>query len=211
MKRTTRLIAAALVCTALAMTACNKGEKETVKPIFTGYATAYSDAQSSLSHITDDFGHKYGIADKVIADNPNWAYRVVVSAEINRDSSLNILHIVKPITLMAIEETELADSLKVRDPIQLVGAYIGGGYLNITLQIKTQQEKARHALEYTHLRKHGKHTFNIYHNAYGDKPVFSRKSYLSIPLNSYRLNKNDTVSINYMSFDGDCVLKVVYN
>lgn len=210
MKRTTRLITAALICATLAFAAC-KDEKEVVKAIFTGYATAYSDAESYLSSITDDFGHRYSIADRISTSIPNGLFRVVVSAEMNRDSSLNIIQIVKPITFMATEESKMADSLKVRDPINIVGAYIGGGYLNITLQIKTQQEKAPHMLDYSHIKKHGKHTINIYHNAYQAKPIYSRNSYLSIPLGSYGLNKNDTVSISYMSFDGDRVLKVVYN
>lgn len=209
MRKTARLLAAALVCILFSTTACNKDEKP-VKNFLTGFVSAYTDSNGYLSVLVDDFGKRYPVGDRINTQAPNASYRLVVLAEMGSDSTLYNLQIIQPIATPATEDNMMADSAKVRDPLEVTGAYIGGGFLNITLKIKTQQEKKTHYLDYSHKIKHGVHTFKIYHNAYGDKPIYTRDGYLSIPLRSYGLHKNDTVSVSYMGYDGDCVLKVVY-
>ena len=209
MKTARRFMAVILALTALIIAGCSN-DRETIDTLFSGFVTGYTDADGYLYKIKDDFGKEYPVAEKIDTRTPYTSYRLVITSTLNADSSLSFRQIVKPISNKAMEDYQLHDSLKKHDPIQIKTAYIGGGFLNILLQIKTQQEKAVHHLEYTHHKSKGKTIFRFYHNAYGDKPIYTRDVYISIPLSSYGLHKNDTVSISYTGFDGDCILKVAY-
>ena len=207
MKKLTFLLFAA---TMLSFTACNE-DREPIETMYSGFMTGYTDTQGYLYSLKDDFGRKF----KVISGDegkhkPDTLYRLVTSLAVDENDNAKLLQAVHAISYIAPLDSSIEDSLKVRDPMLLNTYYIGGGYLNLTLGVKVQTEGTKHDLRYTYSDQAGKPLFHLYHNAYGDGQVYTKNAFVSIPLSTYGLEKNDTVLISYMSYDQDCLIKVIY-
>lgn len=209
--RTNRLIIALLACATITLVACGLDEKEPIETMTSGFMTATTDHKGYITTIKDDFGKTYRITEKSEVIRPDTTLRVVTSIAIADDGDARILQLVSPMSFKAPEDSIISDTLRVRDPLKVSSTYIGGGYLNIVLAIKVKKEDTNHMILYTHMDTPARTAFTIYHNAYGDSEVYTKNAYLSIPLSSYGLHKNDTVSISYNSPDGDREIKLVYN
>ena len=203
------IIILAILCAAFLTGGCSK-EKQEVPTLLTGFVTGYSGTDGYLTKIRDDFGNQYNVTGKINAYAPNSSFRYVVKAYLDDNGNASIFQLIDPITRKPLEDYTLNDSLRVKDPLEIVSAYIGGDHLNIVMQIKTKYEAYYHFLEYTHKVKDGNCYIKFYHNAYDDEPIYTRDALLSIPLKSYNLHTNDTVSVKYPSFDGDRIIKLVY-
>lgn len=209
MKPTARTIILLITAAILSLNSCKK-ERDTIDAMFSGFMTGYTDTQGYLTLVKDDFGGEYLITGQTTKHKPDTLYRLVATLSVNDNGSASILQVVSPLSLKAPNDTLIHDSLKVRDPMQLNTVYIGGGYLNMTLSVKVKKEGTKHSLLYTYSSGSGMPVFNLYHNAYGDEQVYTKYAYVSIPLESFGLHKNDTVLISYRSYDEDCMLKVAY-
>lgn len=208
MKRIRTIVILALAGVIIPFVAC-EDEKKDIETMTSGFMTGQTDSKGHITVLKDDFGKQYTVKETSDSLLPDTMIRVVTSIALDQNGAARILQVVRPMSYRAPEDSLINDTLKVKDPVQLYTAYIGGGYLNITLGVKVKKEMTMHMLGYSHL---GAPTtsFTLYHNAYGDGDVYTKNAYISIPLSFYGLNKNDTVSFYYKSYEGDRVVKLAY-
>lgn len=209
MKKISTLILSACACAVLSFWAC-EDEKEAIETMYNGFMTGQTDAQGHISVLKDDFGKQYNVKDESDKLKPDTAYRMVASIAIDDDNTARILQKVPAISYIAPEDSIVPDSMRVKDPIEIISYYIGGGYLNIHAGILVKNESSEHTLFYSHLDTPGKLKFTIYHNAYGDTQVYTKYAYISIPLSGYGVAKNDTVFLSCKGYQKDYDLKPVY-
>ncbi|MBO7113750.1 MAG: hypothetical protein J6V95_01095 [Bacteroidaceae bacterium] len=212
MRRPPILLTVILTCLMLGATSCRQQDEEDVPPVISGFFTAHSGSDGIIDFLTDDFGKEYDITVKEYL-TPNNTGRVVCTLELDHTDPLRkptgrIRSINYPMSYEAPTNLQLHDSLKVKDPLRIVSSYIGGGHLNVHIEVMVSKEKAYHRVIYCRHLGYSTPTFKIYHNSYGDNPVYSQKAYLSIPLTS--CSKNDTITLISQGFDGKYEIKHVY-
>lgn len=210
MKRRALLFITVLTATVVSLTACQEEEKQVIETMTSGFMTGYTNHDGLMYKLKDDFGNLYNLNEKRGFFTPDSTYRLLASIVLKDNGSASILQLVGIPSENAPEDSVLEDSVKVKDPLKVYTAYIGGGYLNITLGIKVEKEHTIHRLRYSHKEDSLSTTFLLYHNAYGDGQVYTKNAYVSIPLTKYALTKNDTVSIIYNGYDGDSIMTLVY-
>lgn len=208
MKRIRTIIIMALAGIIIPFAAC-EDDTENVETMTSGFMTGQTDSRGFITVLKDDFGKQYMVKETSDSLLPDTMIRVVTSIALDQNGAARILQVVRPMSYRAPEDSVINDTLKAKDPVQLYTAYIGGGFLNITLGVKVKKEMTMHMLGYSHMGT-PMTSFSLYHNAYGDEDVYTKNAYISIPLSFYGLQENDTVSLNYRSFEGDRVLKLVY-
>jgi len=208
MKRIRTIVIMALAGLIIPFVACDDEAKD-IETMTSGFMTGQTDSKGLITVLRDDFGKQYMVRETSDTLLPDTMLRVVTSIALDANGTARIIQVVRPMSYKAPEDSLINDTLKVKDPVQLYTAYIGGGFLNITLGVKVKKEMTVHMLGYTHLDAPAT-SFNFYHNAYGDGDVYTKNAYISIPLSFYGLNKNDTVSFYYKSFEGDRVIKLAY-
>lgn len=209
MKRISAIVISALTCAVLSFIAC-EDEKDTVETMYNGFMTGQTDANGHICVLKDDFGKQYTVKDESDKLKPDTAYRMVASIAIDDDNTARILQKVPAISYIAPEDSIVPDTMHVKDPIEIISHYIGGGYLNLHVGILVKNESSEHTLFYTRLDTPGKLKFTIYHNAYGDTHVYTKYAYISIPLQGYGLAKNDTVFLSCTGYQKDYDLKLIY-
>lgn len=210
MKRPLYFLGCLTLLFVVSITAC-QDEKDPVDTMYSGFMTGYTDTEGYISVLNDDFGKQYMVSEKSEQLNPDTLYRIVASVALNENQNARILQMVPTMSYAALMDKLLHDSLRAKDPIEIQSAYIGGGYLNINAGVKVQKEGTMHSLLYTfYWSKTGKLKFKLYHNAYGDGQVYTKRVYISIPLQGYDLAKNDTVSLSCKGYQEDYEFKLVY-
>ena len=185
-------------------------DKEPIETMYTGFMTGTTDSEGYIKNLKDDFGKNYTVTEKSEKLDPDAKYRIVASIAIDENLSARILQMAPTISYQAPEDSIIPDSMRVKDPVEIQSVYIGGGFLNIYMGIKVAKEGTVHRLFYSHLNTPGKVQFTIYHNAYGDEPVYTKHTYVSIPLSGYGLATNDTVFLTAKGYEEDYVFKPVY-
>ena len=204
-----------LLLTVLVLIPSCKKDEDDIPLYISGFFTASTDSKAHIYKLTDDMGNVYDVENNDLIidhDSGRPAYksnvRIVATVYAENDGKYVIASKTAPISSTALEY--IPDNMKGRDPIKLKGIYIGGGHLNVVLGMMTENEENIHDLYYM-LKNDSKHIrFKLYHNAHNDNPVYTQNVYLSIPLATYNLQKNDTVLFSYKSFEGDCVETLVY-
>lgn len=209
MKRISIFVISALACAAMFLMSCRDG-RDTIETMYNGFMTGQTDANGHISVLKDDFGRKYTVKDESDKLKPDTAYRMVASIVIDDDNTARIIQKVPAMSYIAPEDSIVPDTMRVKDPIEIISHYIGGGYLNLHLGILVKNESSEHSLFYTHLDTPGKLKFTVYHNAYGDTQVYTKYAYISIPLSGYGLAKNDTVFLSAKGYKEDYDLKLIY-
>lgn len=208
MKRfVTACFLAALVL--MSFTSCDD-EKEPIDTMYSGFMTGYTDSEGFISILNDDFGRQFMVSEKSDQMEPDTIYRLVASVALAENQTARILQTAPTISDKAIMDQLLPESMRSTDPVEIQGIYIGGGYLNINACVKVQKEGVKHSFVYSYRYTSGKLRFKLYHNAYGDGQAYTKHVYISIPLLSYDLAKNDTVFLNCKGFEEDREYKVVY-
>lgn len=205
MKRTTLLLA----LTAILMTSfisCIE-QQEKIETMVSGFMTGQTDSEGYIKTLKDDFGKKYTVSEKSEKLEPDSRYRLVASVALDEDLNARILQMAPAISYRAYEDSVNAD---FNDPVEIFSRYIGGGYLNIYLGVKVSKEDAAHDVFYSHINTPGKLKFTLSHNAYGDKPVYTKYAYISIPLYGYGLAKNDTVFLSAKGYEEDYDYELIY-
>jgi len=185
-------------------------ETEPIETMFSGFMTGQTDSEGYIKTLTDDYGTRYTVTEKSEKLDPNSKYRLVASVALDENLTARILQMAPAISFQAPEDSILPDSMRVKDPVEIHSLYIGGGFLNIYMGIKVAQEGTSHRLFYSHLNTPGKVMFTIYHNAYGDEPVYTKHAYISIPLSGYGLAQNDTVFLNANGYKENYNYQLIY-
>ena len=208
MKRTTALLLTLTALSALSFTSCSIDDK-TVGTMFSGFMTGYTDQEGYVSVIKNDFGEEFMVSEKTEQLKPDTLYRMVASVELDENKTARIIQMVPTLSRRAPIDTLLHDSVRITDPVEIQSIYIGGGYLNINVGIKVENEESNHKVLYSRLVTPGRLSFTIYHNARGDRPVYTKHAYISIPLYGYGLAKNDTVFLSCKGYQEDYDYKLV--
>ena len=209
MKGFISFIAVSALAAVMSLASC-QDEREPVDTMFSGFMTGYTDSQGYISSLKDDMGNTYKVNNKSEKLQPDTLVRVVAVITLDDQKQAQIVQVAYPISYVAPKDKILHDSVRVIDPIQIESIYIGGGHLNVNIGIKVQKEGTKHSLIYSQLESPGKLKFTFYHNAYGDKPVYTKHAYVSIPLLGYGLHKNDTVFLSCKGYEEDYDYKLVY-
>lgn len=209
MKRTTALLLTLTAVLALSFTACVE-DREKVATMFSGFVTGYTDGQGYVTVIKNDFGDEYMVSEKTQQLKPDTLYRMVASVELDGNKTAKVLQMVPTRSYIAPADSFVPDSLRVTDPVEIQSIYLGGGYMNIYLGVKVEKESTNHRVLYSRLLTPGELTFTIYHNARGDRPVYTQYDYISIPIYGYGLAKNDTVFLKCKGYQEDYDIKLIY-
>ena len=209
MKGFISLIAVSALATVISLNSC-KDDREPVETMLSGFMTGYTDSKGYISSLKDDMGNSYKVSNKFEKLKPDTLVRVVTTIALDDEKQARILQVAYPISYTAPKDKILHDSMRIKDPIQIESIYIGGGFLNVNIGIKVQKEGTKHSLIYSQLESPDKLKFTFYHNSYGDKPVYTKYAYVSIPLSGYGLHKNDTVFLSCKGYEEDYDYKLIY-
>lgn len=213
------------ICVLAAVTmlaSCNSEDKREIPFATSGFFTAYTNVNSHIYKITDDMGRTYNVLEDNTELLPNTSERIIASIE-GQNGDTMITSKLFPLSEIATLDSKVGSELKVKDPVILKSIYLGGGYLNVHLGVKVKNENSTVHLGYDNVksdnsnhkifysRRTGKKNliFTLYHNAGNDDPIYTKYTYLSIPV-WLHIHKNDTVTFNYKSFEGDRVEKFIY-
>ena len=209
MKRTTTLLLIMAAVLTTAFISCEE-DKEKIETMFSGFMTGNTDSEGYVAVLTNDYGTQYMVREKSEKLRPDTAYRLVASVALDENLTARIIQMAPTISYRAPLDNAMPDSLRVKDPLEIVSMYIGGGYLNINLGVKVSKEDSYHRILYTRKDSLGNLKFTIYHNAYGDQPVYTKHAYISIPLYSYGLAKNDTVFLSCNGYTEDYERELIF-
>lgn len=208
MKRTALLLALTAILLP-AVISCDE-EENTIETMFSGFMSGYTDSEGYVTVLKDDYGVQYMVNEKSEQLRPDTLYRMVATVALDENKTARILQMEPTKSFYAPADSLVPDSVKVTDPVEIISMYLGGGYINIYLGVRVSKEKTVHRLLYTHKDSIGRKKFTIYHNAYGDEPVYTKHAYLSIPLYGYGLAKNDTVFLSCCGYEEDYERKLVF-
>jgi len=218
MRKTTIHIFILLFTASVLISSCKK-DIDVIPFNISGFFTANTDSKAHIYKLTDDMGNIYNVKDddlimfynsKTMKYDMAYDTAIRVVATVYAEDNGKYVIASKAIPISGEAPDYLPESKKGRDPIKLKSIYIGGGHLNIIIGLMTENEQIKHDLSYM-VKNNSEHIrFKLYHNADGDKPVYTKDIYLSIPLAVHNIQKNDTVLFSYKSFEGDCVEKLVY-
>lgn len=209
MKRNATILMILSAAVLPALVSCDE-KKEPIETMFSGFMTGRTDSEGYIKSLKDDYGKNYKVTEKSEKLDPDSNYRLVASVAIDENLTARILQMAPAISYQAPEDSIIPDSMRVKDPVEIHSLYIGGGFLNIYMGIKVAKEGTAHRLFYSHLDTPGKVKFTIYHNAYGDEPVYTKHAYVSIPLAGYGLGQNDTVFLSANGYQEDYDYKLIY-
>lgn len=209
MKRRPLYILFLLAVSALFWQACSNDDNPSVPFTTSGFFTARTNANGHIIRLTDDMGKVYNVREDSKLLTPDTTIRVVASIQAQGADTV-IYSKTFPISETPVRDQLIPNGKKVQDPVILKSIYVGGGHLNIHLGIKVKNETTNHDILYSRISDTKKLRLQLYHDAHNDDPIYTQNLYLSIPLSSYHLHKNDTVYFSYKSFEGDCVRKIVY-
>lgn len=196
----------------LAFGSCSP-EREPVGTVLSGFMTGYTNSKGQFGSVTDDLGNTYTVAhdlERSYMLPPDTLLRMVAIAYIQEDGKLDMQQTVPTQSYPALMDNQVPDTMRVMDPLSIITSYIGGGFLNLEVGIKVQKEGTSHDMLYSVMSESGMLHFRIYHKANGDKPVYTKKAYLSIPLSSYSLSHGDSVRLSCAGYGNDYDLKLVY-
>ncbi|MGX8689810.1 MAG: NigD1/NigD2 family lipoprotein [Bacteroidaceae bacterium] len=208
MKRISTIIVS-VIAIFMTVSSCRE-DRDKIETMMSGYMTGYTDSEGYFTVLNDDMGNQYMVSEQDKKHQPDTLLRVVATIALDERNTARIIQCVFPIANRAREDSSLHDTLKKADPVEIQSLYIGGGFLNVNLGIRVQTEGTKHTIVYSYADDSDKLRFTIYHNAYDDKPVYTKKAYLSIPLSEYGLNKNDTVFLNCKGYEEDYEYKLIY-
>ena len=187
-------------------------DRDPVETMFSGFMTGETDSKGKITILKNDFGLKYRVTEQLenIKLRPDTVYRIVASVALDESNNARIIQMVKAMSYIATPDSIIPDSMRGTDPVEIESIYVGGGYLNVLVGVKVQNEESDHDLFYTRLDTPGKYTFKIYHKAYGDREMYTKHAYISIPLWGYGLTKNDTVFLSCKGYKEDYDYKLNY-
>lgn len=196
MKKTTCLLLLSL--TALVLTlSCSKEEE--IVPVVKEFVSADTNRQGFICAISNDRGNRYVTSDTVRLEADS-TYRLIMSYYVNPDmSSATILDYASVISSPA-REAEKDDASS--DPVNIRSAWIGGGWLNLIIELKGLEKK--HLLYAVEKSDSTRVAFSIFHDANEDISSYTATAYMSIPLKQYAdvLSVNDTITLSYTDFNG---------
>lgn len=191
------------ILTLLSFISC-KGEEDTYvyPPVKLEFITAQTDATGSIVSLISDKGVTYPIGQdktnsKLIANAKERivCYYASSDAVSSKTESVDIYSLAKPISVKPQPRTD-----RITDPIDIQSIWLSGDYINITALIKAQNKTHRFDfIEDKITSENGVPTVHIilYHDNGGDMEAYTKKGYLSMPLENYIKNYPNGFNVSF--------------
>mgnify|MGYP003291006820 CR=1 FL=1 len=196
MKKTAGLLLLSLTTLILTLS-CSKEEK--IAPFVKEFVNAYTDPHGFISVISNDRGNRYVTSDTVRLEADS-TYRLIMSYCVNEDTfSATILDYASVLSSPA-RKADREDTCS--DPVDIRSAWLGGGWLNLIIELKGLEKKHRlYAVENSDSTRVA---FSLFHDADDDISSYTAIAYMSIPLEQYAdvLSVNDTITLSYTDYSG---------
>ncbi len=200
MRKKQPLIAPVVIGLVITFMSCAR--QEPVAPYISEFVNAYTDSKGYICVIGNDKGKRFVTSDTVKL-LPDTVFRRLMVYAVHADSSSATIFSHYNVIASLPKRPSPTDSDS--DPLNVRSVWISGGWMNLTAEIKALDKK--HQFYATDLSDSAKVAFFIYHNENGDIRSYTKKAYMSIPLDYYyeTLSINDTVSLSYINYENDTV------
>lgn len=197
-----------------ALAACS--DDDYVYPsLVTEFADIYTNADSSLTFIENDYGNVYVTRTALSGLDPRYFYRAVCGYEITDDYAENlpivILYTLESVTLLRDSTAATAAA----DPIAVTSLWRAGNYINLHLTPKTQG--GTHLWGYrtdsvttNNSDLQTKHYLSLHHDQADDPLSYSDDVYASLYLPSTDISEGDSIIFTIQTFDGPQTWRFVY-
>lgn len=191
---------------AFMLVSCGDDDDYYYPPVKLDFLTATAGADGSLQSVLTDEGETLAIvedASKTRID-ANASVRIVSNygkAATNGTSGVKLYAVLNAISPVPQAADKFKDGIK-RDPADILSIWMGIDYLNIMLEIKSQNGKhSFHFIEdeVTTDEEAGVRTvhLSLYHDAGGDVQAYTKRAYASVPLRQYAEDGIDKVKIYF--------------
>ena len=159
------------------------------------FLTAQAGADGSLQSILTDEGETLAVVEDASNTriDANSSLRIVgnygKAATANGESGAKLYAVLKAISPVPQPEDKFKDGIK-RDPVNVLSIWMGIDYLNLMLEIKSQNKShAFHFIEDEIITdiETGTRTvrLSLYHDDGGDVQAYTKRAYASVPLRQY--------------------------
>lgn len=190
-----------LIYVALLLFSCNEEERNTFPPVKLEFLCAGSDAEGNIVKLFTDSGKELEVVEDQTNSRlePNSVQRFVcyyepfVGQKANVPDQARIYSLLSPVSSYPMPPEYFHDGIKT-DPLEVVSIWLGGDYLNTVLSVKMQN--GGHQLHFVEesviVFKNEKENLSVslrlYHDAGNDPQSYTRRIYVSIPLDKYRID-----------------------
>lgn len=157
------------------------------------YLTALSDSDGILQSIQTDAGDWYSVLEDASAMTvePDTAVRIVANyetvADDNGTGGVILYATTEAISAVPLPASHFADGVHT-DPADILSIWKGLYYLNVVLELKVQGgTHSFHFIEESNEVDTGTRNISLllYHDDGGDAQSYTRRAYLSVPLQQY--------------------------
>jgi len=176
------------------------------------FVTAQTNNKGQVQSFITDKNKEYVVSMDKSSKNyeTNQLKRIVTNYELvpsDKDTTACIYTSIATISSQPKKAQEFKDSIKT-DPAEVLSIWMGMNYLNIVLNVLSQNKTHRFAFiqENAIIDKNGRINIPIqlYHDNSNDVMAFTQRVYLSIPLSLYAGNDNKgaIISFSLKTYDG---------
>lgn len=188
------------------MTACGDDDYN-YPPVKLEFVTVKSGADGRIQTLIPDKGNALSVVEDysgstISADSEA---RVMSNYEVLPDGNAVKIYALQSVSVLT---PQVRDNVK-HDPVEVISIWLGGGYLNMILNIKLNNAK-EHTLgiveDLSDFDANGVVSMLLYHDANGDKEYYNRRAYVSVPLSKYVDSENPkkiTVKFKYYTYNED--------
>lgn len=199
-------MAAVLTATVLSVFSC-VGMEEPLESMITEFVLANTDADGSISVITNDRGNRYVVLNDTNKLVPDSVYRIVCNYILSESGTAKINAAYYVYADSAKDMSKCLPGEFCNDPVSIQSLYVGGGYLNIYFGIK-MNDKTSHRISSVRYDDKSSLTLGISHDASGDTKGTTKYGFMSIPLKKYNIQKGDTI---YFMYNNGSINKRLYS
>lgn len=194
---------------------CSQTDESSFYPsLITEFAEIYADGNGSLYKIRPDRKPAYYLTSPLPGYHPNTEYRAACTYSFpETDSSAVKLYRLERVVILQ-DSTE--QTYPGTDPLQLISIWDGGEFINLHLQVKTQN--AIHYLGYrmdsVRIDVHKKRTvyLSLYHNRNNNPQFYSQKLYASLSKSYLKavIEPGDSICLYIPTVEGKRSWKFIY-
>ena len=188
------------------LTSCGKEDDYYYPSVRLEFLTAHTGARGQLAEVHTDGGLLLPVAEDASGSlsRPDSTLRIV--ANYTREETPDGTEAVRlyaaqtTVSPLPLPAEQFEEGVKT-DPASVLSIWLGLGYLNIVLEVKTGG--GSHAFHFVEEdvrwgeAARREVDLSLYHDAGGDPPYYTRRAYLSIPLYPYTADGAESVSVRF--------------
>jgi hypothetical protein len=186
------------------LTACSSNE-EIYPSVQMDFVTAQTGSKGKITGFITDKGKNYSVSDDRTSTpyNANQTQRIVANYELltsKNDTTIRVYSSIAAISSVPKKAATFTNGVKT-DPAEVLSIWKGLNYLNIVLNILAQDKT--HTFSFVEQSvttdKNGRKNISIllYHDANNDVEDYTKRAYLSIPLQQYAGSDNSGAIITF--------------